>query len=633
MALSVSGFPESHRQLSGNEADSLSASDNNKALSRPILRGLFGKRSDTKPLGSSNDADFKTSSPPNSPPRSPPPASHTAQEDYQPPLSPSDFSSGLVHRPEPQLPIYRPKPQLPSPRAMASLRHIQPSPTRLEIGNCSKPLGAPALHTLPKPPTVVVQEWSAKPAPTLHLPRPQENNSVAGPSTHASTQNSPPASRVLLSPPSRPRAHTEGPSAVSVRYLPLVVQPAGKDTPTPLTPQLSAPIARKPYSRQAPYSFHPSTAAITPNRHLIHPSKIKRPRSSPGYSASSARSPLEVIPSSWASRPVDLHTRPPHSPPAVISHIAPRARSHSRTRRTPSKSSSSPRVSSPRIPLDVSKPSVMHPAGPRRLAPLSPRVTLPSPFPAPHRPPRSLPSPPHDAPKSPLAELASPTESDIISLDLTAPLHSHPMGSFSDEDGDNAPPASPVAFDHHGDNEDEGFIDDPFQTTRSLSPITYARRASLGTLADDYPSSSRSSSPVRYAYPVYQTDYRDSPSRSPSPISYARRSSIDAFEDVTSPPRPKRRTQPRSYLIDHSSGGSSPHTLDGSPERSGTRQPAEASRGARLRRGRSTRRGEVSTPEGSVMEITLPSPRTIPPDTDSQVSRVPMLLLPQLLMS
>ncbi|TFK41739.1 hypothetical protein BDQ12DRAFT_678423 [Crucibulum laeve] len=217
----------------------------------------------------------------------------------------------------------------------------------------------------------------------------------------------------------------------------------------------------------------------------------------------------------------------------------------------------------------------------------------------------------------PAGIIVSPTEEEAKALDLSAPLHSHPLESFSDEDS-LAPPmdtnssvGSPI----------EVFIDDQDMTSfsRSPSPMRYARPSSRGSVEDfedeldepmfdvdagyrrDSRSNSRSRSPRRRTRTQprsYRNSYRlppRTPERSPSPIHYARRTSLerDDLSPTAEDPemglggaKGKRWTQPRSFQFDYSASTSASASASANPSPPRTRQSSpDRGRMQPLRRG------------------------------------------------
>ena len=219
-------------------------------------------------------------------------------------------------------------------------------------------------------------------------------NSIAGPSKQArsvstSTSSSsvtPPSSKVLIT--QAPRGHKQNSSSLSMRYQPLIVDPSPSSSPLDGSASSSAasdtisnvgttvlaapnpirPLPRIPPSSsilRPPASANTNVSSILSSRYTPPPAPVKRPRTSPssisgftsfsagipGPSSSSSTSPrsaFENIPSSWASKPVDLNSSRPSSPPLGAAGLLrtttaqhhrpaplkmPRARSYSRSRR------------------------------------------------------------------------------------------------------------------------------------------------------------------------------------------------------------------------------------------------------------------------------------------------------------
>ncbi|KAG6840286.1 hypothetical protein C0991_007712 [Blastosporella zonata] len=327
MALSVSGFPEPLRQL---DADDSSL--------KPLQRGLslFAKRRQN------TDNTFTDSA------VDPSPISNIDEFAQMAILQPPIIPPSLAQRPR-QISLTR---RTPPPQR-------QPSLGRLEIGSL------PSRPSLPKPPTAVVQtpieqqSTMAHPRPLPALPSPVSQGPIIESSKSAAIraaaaaqtavqpqpqpQPRPPPSRVILAGPSRPRAQTTVPQAVGVRYQSMAVEPtessgvsvpASPPAPTlPPTPQtaysatnIPGPSGPRPLPRIPPVSVAPQIASpapipAAPQSAAVLSSQfqppyvptypgIKRPKTSPSSSAAFG-GVFDALPSSWASRPVDLNPTGP----------------------------------------------------------------------------------------------------------------------------------------------------------------------------------------------------------------------------------------------------------------------------------------------------------------------------------
>ncbi|KAF9455744.1 hypothetical protein BDZ94DRAFT_1315875 [Collybia nuda] len=654
MALSVSGFPEPLRQLPDPDVDSSILANN------PRLRGFFGKKSDSRSPTRYNIDEFQYNPP--SPPSTTPRSSHM-------PSPSSDEQAFLVQMAAMQTP--EPLPTIPQRQRQISLTRRTPPPPvrrqpslgRLEIGMGPRaPAGGPSLHVLPKPPTVVVQEWSTRNIdPTLPLPRPLPAVPNPGPIVESSKsaamrnmQQRIPSSKVLMTSPSRPRAQTTAPQGVNVRYQSMVTDTTEKEIPSCSPPSSSPNLHTSPGGQIRPLPRIPpaTTTSTSPPvqlpRHVPRPARSKRPRTSPSPSdgfTTSVRSQFDAVPSSWASRPVDLnpsqpaqatpssnHTSPPN-PANLFAHassssqagpsnyagpparpVPPRTRSHSRPRRdhsadanssgsrTPTSNSRRPahRVTSP-LPI-IPNPAITPPPSARNSASIRAstyHVTVKSSF-SPTTSPKLVSAPASTnrflsdrggvitAPPSKVLEAKPRTAADVLTLsdDL---LHSHPLGSLSNDE-----PPSPVKANETPEPPLEVFIDDEDYSavlSRSPSPMRYARPSSRGSLSDDSFTESRSRSrAIRDQLRSFRKSYRGpkSPSRSPSPIRYARRSSLDGLDEPTTSVSPKRRMQPRSYQFDYKAAqDSSPFNRNVTP--SSTEGKAGSSK---TRRGQSKGSGD-----------------------------------------
>ncbi|KAF5383202.1 hypothetical protein D9615_004934 [Tricholomella constricta] len=570
MALSVSGFPEPLRQVTTGDADAEPSLLSNNAR----LRGLFGKKNESKPIFRQNTDEshgFLTE----------------MDSEPLPPISP------IPHHRQRQISITR--------RTPPPIKR-QPSLGRLDIG--SAPRLAPAM---PKPPTVVVHEPSLahpRPLPAVPTPGPIIESSKSAAMRAAAS----PASKVLMSSASRPRAQTTAPHAVSVRYLSMPVDPTESDgaSPAVASSSSSSPHSHtanqiRPLPRIPPASA--SSHLLPP--HVPRPARVKRPKTSPSSSAgfgSAVRSPFDAVPSSWASRPVDLNPSQPVASTSKLSPVStssagprslPRPRSHSRSRRdqvdrsaiasgSRSASAASPirrlPTSTPSTPTPVRLParrtSAKRVSGYSSASPTtSPRLGLTSP---PNRflADRGIPS------TSKIDEESASIRSQTLDLDSDPARPSTDSHSRHELEHRHPPLLSMDA----GDDDAEPYIDDlhtadySSMLSRSPSPMRYARPSSRGSLSfsdDDYPySHSRSRSRTRAPrgqLRAFRRSYRAPPqpaSRSPSPIAYARRHSFELDMDLDrdvglggdmvmglglelEQPAQKRHTQPRSYQFDY----------------------------------------------------------------------------------
>ena len=312
------------------------------------------------------------------------PAPVVVVQDWSPDESPSSGSTSatLVHS-------SRPLPSVPSVGTDSFKSGSTPVDAVVSSPRQADPIAGPSTHA------------SAVAGPSKQLqPMPCSTNNVnpiAGsskqarnPSTNTSSSSTLsavtlPSSKVLITQP--PRGHKQNSSSLSMRYQPLIVDPppsslsldastsssAVNDTISNVgTTVLAAPNPIRPLPRIPPSSSilrSPASANASPNtilssRYTPPPAPVKRPRTSPSsisgftsFSAgipgpssppsSSPRSAFENIPSSWASKPVDLNSSRPSSPPVGAAGLLrttaaqhrpaplkmPRARSYSRSRR------------------------------------------------------------------------------------------------------------------------------------------------------------------------------------------------------------------------------------------------------------------------------------------------------------
>ncbi|KAG6856160.1 hypothetical protein H0H87_006967 [Tephrocybe sp. NHM501043] len=322
MALSVSGFPEPLRQL-----------DTDDSSLNPLQRGLslFAKKRQ-------NTDDVPD----------PSPISMSSTD---------EFAQMAILQPPPVIP-----PSLaPRPRQISLTRRTPPPPQRqpslgrLEIGSRPSLPKPPSAHE-PQPPTLAhPRPLPAVPAPVPQGPIIESSKSAAlraaAQQAPVQPQSRPPPSRVLLPGPSRPRAQTTLPHVASVRYQAMAVEPtetpgasssssSSTPTPTPSPPNTASftattpgPSGPRPLPRVPPVSVgtpSTSTAPIPPAPlsaaptasssqlqppYVPSPPRAKRPKTSPSLSAPFAGpvrpSPFDAVPSSWASRPVDLNPTGP----------------------------------------------------------------------------------------------------------------------------------------------------------------------------------------------------------------------------------------------------------------------------------------------------------------------------------
>ncbi|KAG6809886.1 hypothetical protein H0H92_014267 [Tricholoma furcatifolium] len=326
MALSVSGFPEPLRQL-----------DTDEGALNPLQRGLglfTKKRQNTD--DSIQDLVAETS---------PVSISTTDELAQMTILQPPPITTSSFQRPR-QVSLTRRTP--PPPQRKLSLG-------RLEIGS------VPNRPSLPKPPQEPQLPVMAHPRPLPAVPmvsqgpivESSKSAAMRAASSSPTIQSQPrlPPSRVILAAPSRPRAHTTVPQAVDVRYqsmavdptdtpgaslsssisvapptlpLPSVTQPMSSNTPPsgprplpripPVTVTVSTPTSS---NSPAPIPTGPLSATATTSSSNLQPPRqprAKRPKTSPSAPAgfvAATRGPLDGVPSSWVSRPVDLNPSAP----------------------------------------------------------------------------------------------------------------------------------------------------------------------------------------------------------------------------------------------------------------------------------------------------------------------------------
>ncbi|KAF8067910.1 hypothetical protein FPV67DRAFT_1449501 [Lyophyllum atratum] len=680
MALSVSGFPEPLRQPPVEDAEP----------SLLALRGLFGKKPESKPLSRQNTEAGILPPSPSSPSSTPRTSQMLASHDEQ-----AYIAQMALHNPEPLPPIPHQRPrQISLTRRTPPPVKRQPSLGRLEIGSSSRGAasGSSSSHALPKPPTVVVQEWSTRTQePTLAHPRPLPAVPTPGPIVESSKSaamrvantHRPPTSKVLMTGASRPRAATTAPHAVSVRYQAMAVDPtesqagpssssssaaatssssssgaASTSTSSDSTTTAATTITiTQNQSQIRPLPRIPPASAVHPSSHLLpphvpRPARVKRPKTSPSSSAgfgSAVRSPFDAVPSSWASRPVDLNPSQPvasSSTAGSSSHASssqastsyaststasnkrtlptPRPRSHSRSRRdhsadalasgsgSGSRSATSPirRAPPSRLPGSYSTPATptigMSPPGSaRRTSTRAPGSGYNS------SSPTSSPRVGHPPPNRFLANLGAPSTAKI----------DEESASIRSQAPDSPPRPSTEtsrALHEHPPGMTEPFVDDQDHSSvlsRSPSPMRYARPSSRGSFSDedfsDSRSRSRSRHPTRGQLRAYRRSYRAPPksvSRSPSPIAYAKRNSLEAdvhldadtdmdwglaLEDgrengAVGPGR--RHTQPRSYQFDYKAAQEASPFVRGGVE--------EVGRGKEGREGKEVRKSAGSGKSG-----------------------------------
>ena len=639
MELSVSGFPEPSRQ---------SSSDSDQEPSK--LRGLFAKKAETRL------ADSRSSTRPNT-------------EEF---IHPSASSSSLISSPgthiddhdayaqmvlssqEPLPPTFQRPRKVSIPRKAPQITK-KTSFGRLEIGSRSRTVsGGPAGNALSTPPaSTSTKNMESTPSPRRPLPLVPSTSPIA--ESNKSSTSRPvgppqkPPSSILISKPSRPRAHTTSLSPVSVRYQSLVVDFDAKDSQASsphITGSSGGKIRRLPAIPAS--TLNPS---LHGSRHAPRP-RARRTSTSSGPSNSlhhkDRRSPFDTIPTSWASRPVDLNpTQRAQSPSQVASssnrspsssrappciQVAPRSRSYSRPRREPSEDppSRTPISASPRhtrILASVSSASTSSSSPSRTSAGTSSLLTpphssaiLPLPTSNANRFLSTYPDsvvPPPSAHSKFVKEASVTDPSNAVGI----PTHSFPAERLNTTRDHVS--SLEIPSDIYIDDEDHASV-----MSRSPSPMRYARPNSRGSLSDDSSDYSRSRSrAVRDQLRSYRRSYRGpkSPSRSPSPIQYARRKSLDGLDEVTASMSPKRREQPRSYQFDYKAaqdsspfiaafpqGGKSSDNLSktNSSNSSSVRMPRGRSKGSkhsRASRSRSPRWPKFSSPAGSVIDITIPS--------------------------
>lgn len=664
LSISVSAFPEPLRQPS---ADSDSESSK--------LRAFFAKKPDSRLSTRPNTEEFIL----------PSTSSSSSRSSQATPGDEHDAYAHMVLSSQHPLPLIPQRPRKVSiPRKAPQIKK-QSSLGRLEIGARSRSTsGSLTMNALFKPPTPV-QDLSTKTTEltsSLRRPLPAVPNSTSNPtSTVESIKSSPPRpagvsqkppSSVLLSKPSRPRSHTTSPPAVSVRYQPLVVDVNTKAS------QISSSRATSPSGQirrlpAIPVSAANSSLPAPLPRHAPRPTRPRRQSSSPGqcnsFNPTGRRSPFDAIPSSWASRPVDLNpTQQARSPSRVASssnsrsssptralpsnQVAPRARSHSRPNRDPSEGahhsgsrtliSASPRHTRMLSPASLASTSSSSTS--RTSIRTSSTIT-------PSTSPTSSPVLPLSSPKAnrfiqasshpvvPHSKIVQEATVADSSSSIGAPLHRHPTERINYGE-------STLDLNSSEEVPSEVYIDDEDYSSamsRSPSPMRYARpnsRGSLSSLSDDSSDYSRSRSrAVRDQLRSYRRSYRapKNPSRSPSPIQYARRKSLEGLDEIATPLSPKRREQPRSYQFDYKAAQeSSPFLMAPSPSRKSSdnvskqtnssnstsiktrRGRSKGSRHSRTSRSRSPRWPRFGTPTGSVIDISLPSTQEQPtPDRTS----------------
>ncbi|KAG6909103.1 hypothetical protein DXG01_001977 [Tephrocybe rancida] len=344
MALSVSGFPEPLRQL-----------DTDDSSFNPLQRGLslFAKKrqntDDTLPDSVPESSPISTIS------------------------SADEFAQMAILQPPPIIPpSLTPRPrQVSLTRRTPPPQQRQPSLGRLEIGSLPnrpslpKPPSVVQPHHEAQTPSMAhPRPLPAPPASITQGPIVESSKSAAmraaaaAPPTLVQPQPRPPPSRVILAGSSRPRAHTTVPQTVGVRYQSMAVDPtespgtssslSSSSAPAPVpapppvlppTPQAAPPTAATPglggprplprippvsvsvapvIASPAPIPAAPLSAAVLSSHlqppYVPRPPRVKRPKTSPSSSAgftSAVRSPFDAVPTSWASRPVDLHPTSP----------------------------------------------------------------------------------------------------------------------------------------------------------------------------------------------------------------------------------------------------------------------------------------------------------------------------------
>lgn len=387
--------------------------------------------------------------------------------------------------------------------------------TRLEIGAAAR--SAPPLHahskSNPPPPTVVVHDWAGPPRPLPFLPSslPESSaapsgppNAVAGPSKHPNALALPP-SKVLVSHPPLSSHRQKSPS-YSNRYQPLVSPVSSSFEPSATTKYIPSQNPIRPLPPLPPSSS--STGSATSS--LFTPPPPPPPRrtrtsSSPssGYASAPAsypaphphtpnhtRSALEGIPSSWASRPVDLNSSRPNSPPISITKVhhyrrpvpkPPRSRSHSRTRREWSLVSPSVLLGSGRVLTLVDSPPSLSSSQPAAGRMTGARPLTKKPFSQPQERKMSL-----KIRTSTLAPSSSSSSSNVmvtksnVNAIEKVKVKEEPTCTSTTTTSDTVHLDSPLEF----------FVDGPetnlSYSNRSPSPIRYARPSRDGCSEYDF---------------------------------------------------------------------------------------------------------------------------------------------------
>lgn len=494
--------------------------------------------------------------------RSPPPASHSISKPTAAPAvvveewgskSPDSSTAAVHQRPLPSVPGSSP-PSQPS-NAAGSSRHASSS------NSSSPPIAGPSRH-----PNAIAGSSKHVNAVATSSKHPAAVP-AASPSSTTPTATIPPSSKVLMKQQPSPRTHKQNSPSFSMRYQPLVADPSPSSsaesvaavtssTSSPSNPGASSsvrPLPRIPPSSAAPVTaptapsagVKPSNnsllAAPTASRYIPTPAKVKRPKTSPsvitgfspstGSSSTPSRSAFENIPSSWASRPVDLNAQRPSSPPAVahsrpLPLKSPRARSHSRPRRDRSLDSYHSRPSS---------------SAPRVAGPNSARATTTS-F---SRHLRSLPSPTITGGR-PLPKRSTTTENGLsrsktlninVQTSIVSPTASTPLNSASNNilspTGRRLPPSPPTGPVPRIKTP----VTTPIATVppRSLPPrAPSVPRPSIPRTSPNKPSIPAKPSPPIIAVNTTLKIYRDDNGHTPTNEAPLHAHPVDAFVDSES---------------------------------------------------------------------------------------------------
>ncbi|TFK63582.1 hypothetical protein BDN72DRAFT_861988 [Pluteus cervinus] len=189
---------------------------------------------------------------------------------------------------------------------------VQPGITRLEIGASKTRLTTTPLHTPPKPPTVVVQEWSNQGAQNQNV----EQSGAGGVMDRNSEQQTLLPHVISISSPSSGWYSTP-PSSSSSAGSPV--------SPLVIPPMLVSPVPR---SANVPSNLAPSTSTSSSPPASAHQTSLMQnsPNSSPGKVSGSSSSRVVFNTHPTTRSP----TRSPSYGQPAISRSPPRSRSNSR---------------------------------------------------------------------------------------------------------------------------------------------------------------------------------------------------------------------------------------------------------------------------------------------------------------